>query len=75
MSMRWKKLIGTFVILLWMTVWALAMMRLAVDILPEAHWAVELAYYAIAGMAWIIPLKPLLRWMQTPGAADRVHPA
>ena len=23
------------------------------------------AFYLVAGIAWILPLKPLLRWMET----------
>ena len=27
---------------------------------------IELAFYAAAGIAWIIPLKPLFAWMNRP---------
>lgn len=26
---------------------------------------VQAAFYLLMGLAWIIPLKPLVRWMQT----------
>ena len=29
------------------------------------HWAWKLLYFPIVGMAWIIPLKPLLRWIHS----------
>jgi len=32
-------------------------------ILP--NWA-ELAFYAVAGIVWIFPLKPLFSWMSRP---------
>ena len=28
-------------------------------------WPIEAIFYVIAGVAWIAPLKPLLRWMET----------
>ena len=30
---------------------------------PQEHWAWKLLYFPIVGMAWVLPLKPLLRWM------------
>lgn len=70
MSMRWKKLLGTLVIIIWLIVYAVVAARLAYDILPEANWLAELAYYMIAGLAWILPLMPLIWWMSRPGKAD-----
>jgi hypothetical protein len=28
-------------------------------------WPVQAIFYLIAGIVWILPLKPLLRWMET----------
>ena len=28
-------------------------------------WPVQLVFYLVAGLAWIAPLKPVLRWMET----------
>ena len=66
MPVRLRKLIGLILILIWVFVYAVVLMRIAVDILPEAHWSLKLAFYAIGGMSWIIPILPLIKWMQRP---------
>jgi len=58
-----KKLIGTIVILIWVPIYALLAMRVAVSVLPGANPFVELLYYAVAGTAWIIPIGLMLPWM------------
>lgn len=58
-----KKLIGTIVILIWVPIYALLAMRIAVDVLPGANPIVELLYYAIAGTAWIVPIGLMIPWM------------
>jgi Protein of unknown function (DUF2842) len=70
MSMRWKKLIGTFALLGIVAVYALLVMRLAVAILPEAGPVLEFLFYAVAGMAWVIPVRYLILWMNKPGRSD-----
>lgn len=35
------------------------------DVIGAWHWALQGIFYLIAGIAWIAPLKPLLRWMET----------
>lgn len=63
MSARLKKLIGALAILVWIAVYALVVARLAVDMLPDAHWLVELLFYAFAGTLWIMPVGLALPWM------------
>lgn len=72
MSMRWKKLIGTLAMIVWLVVYTVVAARLAFDILPDAHWAAELAYYMTAGLGWAVPLMPLIWWMSQPGPGDPV---
>jgi Protein of unknown function (DUF2842) len=31
--------------------------------LSGAHWFAQLAFYAVAGIAWPLPLRPLFVWM------------
>lgn len=68
--MRWKKLIGLFVLLAVVAIYALLVMRAAVAILPEASPLLELLFYAVAGMAWVVPVRYLIVWMSTPGRND-----
>jgi hypothetical protein len=28
-------------------------------------------YYVIAGIGWVLPAMPLVRWMSRPGISDR----
>ena len=70
MSMRWKKLIGAFLLLGIVGIYALLVMRVAVEILPSANRIVEFLFYAIAGLAWVVPVRYLIVWMNTPGRSD-----
>jgi Protein of unknown function (DUF2842) len=63
MSPRTKKLIGTLQMLVWIPVYAGIAMGVGVRILPNAAWYVVLAYYALAGTLWIVPIGLLLPWM------------
>lgn len=66
MTPHTKKLIGVIGILIWLAVYAFGMMKAAVAILPGASGLVEFLFYAIAGLAWIIPIGLLLPWMHRP---------
>jgi hypothetical protein len=44
--------------------YALVIAALAPRILTGASKAVEMAFYVIAGLAWTLPLLPLIRWME-----------
>lgn len=69
MPVRLKKLLGTVLILIWMFFYALLAAKLAVAMLPDAGWPIQLAYYAFAGFAWIVPAGFLIGWMsEEPGA-------
>ena len=59
-----RPLIGIALILLVIVVWAALVASLAPFV---GSWPVivQAAFYLIMGIAWIIPLKPLVRWMQT----------
>ncbi len=63
MSPHIKKLIGAFVIMCWLPIYALVAARVGVHLLPHAHWLVALLYYAFAGTLWIIPIGLMLPWM------------
>lgn len=73
MSMRWKKLIGAFLLLGIVGIYSLLVMRAAVAILPTAGPILEFLFYAVAGMAWVIPVRYLILWMNKPGRSDTEH--
>jgi Protein of unknown function (DUF2842) len=66
MTVRTRKLIGTIVLLLFLAVYALLAMFVAIVLQVNAGKWTELAYYIIAGFAWVIPAAWLVRWMQRP---------
>lgn len=68
MRRRTRKLIGTVAILVFVCVYALAAMGLAQGRVQDAPKLVQMAFYVIVGLAWILPLLPLIRWMERPDA-------
>lgn len=66
MSPRWQNLAGLFLILLLIAGWAV-LVATGAQWLEGLPWPVHLLYYATAGIVWILPLKPLLRWMDSRG--------
>jgi hypothetical protein len=63
MPLRLKKLVGTLLILIWLFFYVLFTMRLAAAIAADTHWYVQLAFYAFAGFAWIVPPGFIIQWM------------
>jgi Protein of unknown function (DUF2842) len=59
----WRKPVGMFVILALILVWAAIVLIVTPAILTLA-WPLQALFFAIAGTVWIVPLKPLLRWME-----------
>jgi Protein of unknown function (DUF2842) len=60
----WRKPVGMFLILALIGVWAFLILIFTPAVLSLA-WPLQALFFAIAGIAWIAPLKPLLRWMET----------
>jgi len=60
----WRKPAGIFAILALIALWAAAIASLSGAV---GRWPVWLQsiFYIFAGIIWILPLKPLLRWMET----------
>ena len=61
---NWRRPAGIFAILLLILFWAVIIATFANEIgrLPVL---VQALFYLVVGIAWIAPLKPLLRWSQT----------
>ena len=57
-------LIGIGLILLLIVVWAAFVASLA-QVVGGWPILVQAAFYLIMGIVWIIPLKPLVRWIET----------
>ena len=60
----WRKPAGIAIILLIILIWAVIVAS-AASLISALPWPVQAIVYVIAGIVWILPLKPLLRWMET----------
>ena len=68
MRVRTRKLIGTVLLLLLATVWSLTAMVIAqVPVIANSGW-LQAAYYVVAGLGWVLPAMPLVKWMTGPAA-------
>jgi hypothetical protein len=65
MSIRLRKLIGAVALIVLVISWSLAAMALAQLPAIKANGLVEALYYVIAGLGWVLPAMPLIKWMQT----------
>jgi hypothetical protein len=75
MTVRVRKLIGTFGLLALVTIWALAAMALAQSVLLSINGWVASIYYVVAGLGWVLPAMPLISWMSRPDRArGRIKP-
>jgi hypothetical protein len=61
---NWRRPAGVFGILAWITLWVVLVASLSGSV---GEWPVLLQaiFYLVAGIAWIVPLKPLLQWIET----------
>ncbi len=66
MPIRIKKLIGTFLLLALVIIYALLATMIAVAQLAESHWLTHLAFFAISGLLWILPAMVIIKWMAGP---------
>jgi hypothetical protein len=65
MSLRSRKLIGTFALFALVIVWALTAMTIAqFPPIFNNPWIAGL-YYCVAGIGWVLPAMPLIKWMST----------
>lgn len=60
----WRKPAGIFAILALIIAWSVLVASLSASV---GQWPIlaQSLFYLIAGIAWVLPLKPLLRWMET----------
>lgn len=68
MTIRQRKLIGAVLLLLLVIVWSLAGVAVAqAPVLANSRgW--QFVFYIIAGLGWVLPAMPLIKWMSGPKA-------
>ena len=68
MTIRIRKLIGTFALLALVIGWALIAMAIAqFPPIFQNPWVAGI-YYVVAGVGWVLPAMPLIKWMSKPNA-------
>ena len=60
----WRKPAGIAAILLLILLWAVLVASFA-QLISSWPVLVQALFYLVVGVAWIVPLGPLLRWSQT----------
>jgi hypothetical protein len=61
-----RKLLGAIVMIAFVLIYAPIAMALAESRIMAAPQAVQVLAYATLGLVWILPLMPLIRWMERP---------
>lgn len=56
-----RKAVGMAILLAALAVYVAVIVIIA-DFVPD-HWAAELLFFAVAGVAWALPLRGVLRWL------------
>jgi hypothetical protein len=67
MPPRLKKLVGTILLVVFISLYALTAMTIAAAKLPGTSGLTQLAFFVVAGTLWILPAGALIAWMQRPG--------
>jgi drug/metabolite transporter (DMT)-like permease len=70
MRKRTRKLIGAVAMLVFVCVYALMAMALAQGRITESSTFWQTLWYAFLGLFWIVPLLPLIKWMERPDPGE-----
>ncbi|MFN3465960.1 MAG: DUF2842 domain-containing protein [Terricaulis sp.] len=63
MKIRTRKALGCFILLAYIAIYTVLAASLGVALVPLIPTWAQLIFYAVAGIVWIFPLKPLFAWI------------
>jgi hypothetical protein len=63
MPIRIRKLLGAVALIALVVIWSLLAMAVAQFPIVKANGVLETLYYVVAGLGWVLPAMPLVRWM------------
>lgn len=63
MTPRIRKLVGTVLLLIVLAIYSLVVMLVASVLVTNGNKVIEMIFYAIAGLAWVLPAGLLIKWM------------
>lgn len=66
MKQRQRKLVGAVILVVFLTIYALAAMMAAIVLQVNATKLGELLFYVVGGLAWVIPAAYIIWWMERP---------
>lgn len=69
MRQRTRKAIGTFSVVFFIILYSLVMMAVGGELAVGRGIAVEILFYAAAGLLWLPPVMMIIRWMVRPDPA------
>jgi len=67
MNIRARKAVGCGALLAYLAIYAVATATLGGLLIDHVPAFVLILYYAVAGIAWVFPLKPVFSWMNGAG--------
>ena len=70
MTRRTRKLIGAALILAFVLLYGPLAMALAESRIQAAPPPAQALVFLLLGLAWVLPLMPLIRWMERPDADE-----
>jgi len=71
MSVRIRKLIGAFALFALVAIWALLAMAIAQFPPIFENRLIAGLYYVVAGLGWVLPAMPLIKWMSKASVRPR----
>ncbi|MBV2142800.1 DUF2842 domain-containing protein [Falsochrobactrum sp. TDYN1] len=71
MPVRLKKLIGTFLLVALVIIYAIFATMIAVALLANSSAWVHLLYFFLTGILWILPAMAIIWWMAQPPRQKR----
>lgn len=67
-----KRTFGMVILIIGLVFYTAGVVKLA-SILPQFHWSVDMIFYLVAGVAWVVPAGLLLRWAGRGTSQDDDH--
>lgn len=57
-----RKLVGSLVLVVWLVTYVAVAATIG-DRIASESWIWKLIYFPVVGISWVLPLRPLIRWM------------
>ena len=67
---KFRSLIGTILIILIVSIYALLATTIASATLATAPWWAHLLYFLLTGLLWVVPAMLVIKWMAGPIRKD-----